>query len=71
MTRAIGWLCFRIVMAWPLPLPDCRENRAFAWILARAGEYADPMMPNAAYPTHPADKPDGYAGDGAHAPTVE
>lgn len=46
MTRAIGWLCFRIVMAWPLPLPDCRENRAFAWILARAGEYADPMMPN-------------------------
>lgn len=47
MTRAIGWLCFRIVMAWPLPLPDCRENRAFAWILARAGEYADPMMPNA------------------------
>lgn len=47
MTRAIGWLCFRIVMAWPLPLPDCRENRAFAWILARAGEYAAPMMPNA------------------------
>ena len=26
---------------------------------------------NAAYPTHPTDKPGGYAGDGAHAPTVE
>ena len=46
MTRALGWLCYRIVMAWPLPLPDCRENRAFAWILARAGENADPMTPN-------------------------
>lgn len=33
-------------MALPLPLPDCRENRAFAWILARAGEYANPMPPN-------------------------
>ena len=46
MMRAIGWLCYRIVMAWPLPLPHCSENRAFAWILERAGEYADPMTPN-------------------------
>ena len=27
--------------------------------------------PNAAYPTDVSDKPDGYAGDGAHAPPVE
>ena len=47
MMRAIGWLCYRIVMALPLPLPDCRENRSFAWILEMAGEYADPMTPNA------------------------
>lgn len=47
MMRAIGWLCYRIVMAWPLPLPDCRENRSFAWILEMAGEYEDPMTPNA------------------------
>lgn len=46
MMLAIRWLCYRIVMALPLPLPDCRENRAFAWILARAGEYANPMPPN-------------------------
>lgn len=39
----IDWMCYRIVMAWPLPLPDCRENRVFAWCLARAGAYADPM----------------------------
>lgn len=38
----IDWMCYRIVMAWPLPLPDCRENRVFAWCLARAGAYADP-----------------------------
>lgn len=42
----IDWMCYRIVMAWPLPLPDCRENRVFAWCLARAGAYADPT-PNA------------------------
>jgi hypothetical protein len=38
----IDWMCYRIVMAWPLPLPDCRDSRAFAWCLARAGAYADP-----------------------------
>jgi hypothetical protein len=37
----IDWMCYRIVMAWPLPLPDCRDNRAFAWCLARAGRYAN------------------------------
>jgi len=37
----IDWLCYRIVMVWPLPLPDCREHRAFAWLLARAGRYAN------------------------------
>ena len=42
----IDWLCYRIVMAWPLPMPDCRENRAFAWMLARAGRYAN-TTPNA------------------------
>ncbi len=41
------WICYRIVMAWPLPLPDCRESRAFAWILSRAGRYAN-KTPNAA-----------------------
>lgn len=38
----IDWMCYRIVMAWPLPLPDCRDSRVFAWCLARAGAYADP-----------------------------
>ena len=42
----IDWMCYRIVMAWPLPLPDCHENRVFAWCLSRAGAYADPT-PNA------------------------
>ena len=42
----LGWLCWRIVMAWPEPLPNCGENRLFAWCLARAGEYAD-STPNA------------------------
>lgn len=37
----IDWLCFRIVMAWPIPLPDCRESRTFSWILARAGRHAN------------------------------
>jgi hypothetical protein len=40
MRTIIGWLCYRIVMAWPHPLPHCGKNRAFAWLLARAGEYA-------------------------------
>lgn len=43
--RLLDWLCYRIVMAWPLPLPDSRDNRAFAWILARAGEYANTDWP--------------------------
>jgi hypothetical protein len=34
-------MCWQIVMAWPLPLPDCRENRVFAWLLAWAGDYAN------------------------------
>ena len=42
----IDWLCYRIVMVWPQPLPDCREHRAFAWLLARAGRYAN-KTPNA------------------------
>jgi len=42
----IDWLCFRIVMAWPIPLPDCRESRTFSWILARAGRHAN-KTPNA------------------------
>lgn len=37
----IDWMCYRIVMAWPLPLPDCRESRVFSWLLARAGRYAN------------------------------
>lgn len=41
----IDWMCYRIAMAWPLPLPDCRENRVFAWCLARAGIYAN-QTPN-------------------------
>jgi hypothetical protein len=39
----IDWVCYRVVMAWPLPLPDCRDNRVFAWCLARAGRYAHPV----------------------------
>lgn len=41
MSMFINWLCYRIVMAWPIPLPDCNENRVFGWCLARAGAYVD------------------------------
>ena len=44
MKTVIGWICYRIVMAWPHPLPT--ETRWFAWMLGWAGYYADPP-PNA------------------------
>jgi hypothetical protein len=38
--KIIGWLCYKIVMAWPGTLPHTR-HKWFAWMLAWAGHYAN------------------------------
>lgn len=38
MRRALGWMCYRIVMAWPGTWPS---GAAAGWILAWAGNYAN------------------------------
>jgi len=38
MRRALGWLCYRIVMAWPGAWPI---GAVAGWILAWAGDYAN------------------------------
>ena len=43
MRRALGWMCYRIVMAWPGTWPS---GAAAGWILAWAGDYAN-EPPNA------------------------
>ena len=43
MRRALGWLCYRIVMAWPGAWPI---GAVAGWILAWAGDYAN-EPPNA------------------------
>ena len=37
MRRALGWLCYRIVMAWPGAWPI---GAVAGWILAWADDYA-------------------------------
>ena len=41
--RIIGWMCYRIVMAWPGAWPS---GAVAGWILAWAGDYAN-ETPNA------------------------
>lgn len=43
MRRALGWLCWQIVMAWPVAWPS---GAVAGWILAWAGDYAN-EPPNA------------------------
>lgn len=38
MRRALGWMCYRIVMAWPGAWPS---GAVAEWILAWAGDYAN------------------------------
>lgn len=38
--RFFDWMCFRIVMAWPGSLPDCRNSHVFGFLLANAGRFA-------------------------------
>ena len=38
MRRALGWLCWQIVMAWPGAWPS---GAIAGWILAWAGDYAN------------------------------
>ena len=47
VTRLLDWLCYVLVMAWPLPLPDVRTHRLFGWILQRAGRHANGPAPAA------------------------
>jgi hypothetical protein len=41
--KILGWLCYRIVMAWPGEWP---RGAVAGWILALAGDYAN-ETPNA------------------------
>ena len=44
MKRALGWLCYRIVMALPYPPPP---RGIHGWLLSWAGYYAnDPGVSN-------------------------
>lgn len=43
MRRALGWLCWQIVMRWPGAWPS---GAVAGWILAWAGDYAN-EPPNA------------------------
>ena len=43
MRRALGWMCYRIVMAWPGAWP---RGAVACWMLAWAGDYAN-EPPNA------------------------
>lgn len=43
MRLALGWMCYRIVMAWPGAWPS---GAVAGWILAWAGDYAN-EPPNA------------------------
>ena len=38
MRRALGWMCWQIVMAWPSAWPS---GAVAGWILAWAGDYAN------------------------------
>jgi len=45
MMRALGWTCYRIVMAWPGAWPN---GAVAGWILAWAGYHAN-ETPNAGH----------------------
>lgn len=38
MSRSLGWMCYRIVMAWPGAWPS---GALAGWILTWAGDYAN------------------------------
>lgn len=52
MRRALGWMCYRIVMAWPGAWPS---GAVAGWILAWAGDYAN-EPPNAGGNSPPRDE---------------
>lgn len=37
---AFGWMCYRIFMLWPSPMPNVNENRFYGFVLSWAGYYA-------------------------------
>lgn len=49
MRRALGWLCWRIVMRWPCAWPS---GAVAGWILAWAGDYAN-EPPNLTFDSPP------------------